>query len=227
MRTGRHVMALLAAAGAVTLALGGCGTSSGAGSRMPVAQQSSVTPASGAAPAASTTAPSATSTPTASVTTRIVTEVVAIPFEKRTVEDATVAVGTRTVRTAGVAGAKTVFYLVTLTDGAETGRTMQREEVTRQPVAEVTVVGTKQPAAAAAKPSPSASPSSTTSAAPKAASSGCDPNYAGACVPIASDVDCSSGKGDGPAYVVGPVRVIGKDIYKLDADGDGIGCEKG
>jgi hypothetical protein len=155
------------------------------------------------------------------VTTGIATEVVAIPFEKRTVEDATVAVGTRTVRTPGVAGAKTVFYLVTLSDGVETGRTIQREEVTRQPVAEVTVVGTKQPAAA--KPSPS----STTSAAPKAQSSGCDPNYAGACVPIASDVDCSSGKGDGPAYVVGPVRVIGRDIYRLDADGDGIGCEKG
>ena len=55
----------------------------------------------------------------------------------------------------------------------------------------------------------------------------CDPNYAGACVPIASDVDCSSGRGNGPAYVRGPVRVIGRDIYRLDGDGDGIGCERG
>lgn len=53
----------------------------------------------------------------------------------------------------------------------------------------------------------------------------CDPNYAGACVPIASDVDCAQGTGNGPAYVVGPVRVVGRDIYGLDRDKDGIGCE--
>ena|SRR5215204_5024878 len=52
----------------------------------------------------------------------------------------------------------------------------------------------------------------------------CDPNYSG-CVPIASDVDCAGGSGNGPAYVKGPVKVIGKDIYRLDRDGDGIGCE--
>ncbi|HEY0764823.1 MAG TPA: hypothetical protein VGD61_20765 [Pyrinomonadaceae bacterium] len=56
------------------------------------------------------------------------------------------------------------------------------------------------------------------------ASGECDPNYSG-CVPIASDVDCAGGKGNGPAYVKGPVRVIGKDIYGLDKDRDGIGCE--
>ena len=33
----------------------------------------------------------------------------------------------------------------------------------------------------------------------------CDPNYTGACVPIASDVDCAGGSGNGPAYVAGPV----------------------
>ena len=52
----------------------------------------------------------------------------------------------------------------------------------------------------------------------------CDPNYS-PCVPIASDVDCAGGSGNGPAYVEGPVRVIGNDIYDLDSDGDGIGCE--
>jgi hypothetical protein len=55
-------------------------------------------------------------------------------------------------------------------------------------------------------------------------SSDCDPNYSD-CVPIASDVDCAGGSGNGPAYVKGPVRVIGKDIYRLDRDRDGIGCE--
>ncbi|MGR0158586.1 hypothetical protein [Paenarthrobacter nitroguajacolicus] len=59
------------------------------------------------------------------------------------------------------------------------------------------------------------------------AQSGCDPNYAGACVPIASDVDCAGGSGNGPAYVRGPVTVIGTDIYQLDGnDNDGIGCER-
>lgn len=59
---------------------------------------------------------------------------------------------------------------------------------------------------------------------PSTKSADCDPNYSG-CVPIASDVDCAGGRGDGPAYVKGPVKVIGKDIYRLDRDGNGIGCE--
>ncbi|MEX2107921.1 MAG: hypothetical protein WD827_03430 [Solirubrobacterales bacterium] len=47
--------------------------------------------------------------------------------------------------------------------------------------------------------------------------SGCDPNYTG-CVPNTGyDVDC--------AEVSGPVEVIGVDVYGLDADNDGIGCE--
>lgn len=58
-----------------------------------------------------------------------------------------------------------------------------------------------------------------------ASAQSCDPNYSGACVPIASDVDCAGGSGNGPAYVRGPVRVIGVDIYGLDRDKDGIGCE--
>ncbi|EBA11780.1 hypothetical protein RCCS2_17666 [Roseobacter sp. CCS2] len=54
--------------------------------------------------------------------------------------------------------------------------------------------------------------------------SGCSSHYSG-CVPNASDVDCAGGGGNGPAYVRGPVRVIGSDIYGLDRDGDGIACE--
>lgn len=54
----------------------------------------------------------------------------------------------------------------------------------------------------------------------------CDPNYSGACVPIASDVDCAGGSGNGPAYVDGPIYVIGRDIYKLDRDGDGVACDR-
>jgi hypothetical protein len=60
---------------------------------------------------------------------------------------------------------------------------------------------------------------------PQAPSAGCDTNYSGACVPIASDVDCAGGSGNGPAYVAGPVFVVGTDIYDLDRDGDGVGCQ--
>lgn len=58
------------------------------------------------------------------------------------------------------------------------------------------------------------------------APSGCHPSYT-PCVPIASDVDRSSGSGNGPVYVDGPVQVTGPDEYDLDADHDGIGCENG
>jgi endonuclease YncB( thermonuclease family) len=50
----------------------------------------------------------------------------------------------------------------------------------------------------------------------------CDPNYAG-CIPVfPPDVDCTDIKHLGLA----PVKVIGKDVHKLDRDGNGIGCDK-
>ena len=61
---------------------------------------------------------------------------------------------------------------------------------------------------------------------PQLAFAACDPNYANACVPVASDVDCAGGSGNGPEYVDGPVYVVGSDIYDLDRDGDGIACER-
>ncbi|MDR6637419.1 hypothetical protein [Paenarthrobacter nitroguajacolicus] len=89
----------------------------------------------------------------------------------------------------------------------------------------------EQAAAAQAAAAKAAADKAAAAVVPKAqapapqAQNGCDPNYSG-CVPIASDVDCAGGKGNGPAYVRGPVTVIGSDIYKLDSNGDGIGCEK-
>jgi resuscitation-promoting factor RpfB len=138
--------------------------------------------------------------PQPNVVTTTATESEVIPFDTKTVEDPTLASGTRRVRTKGVTGIKTRTYQVTLTNGVQTGKQLLHEEVTKEPVTEVVAVGTK-------------------------ATASCDPNYSGACVPIASDVDCAGGSGDGPAYVTGPVRVIGRDIYHLDSDGDGIGCE--
>jgi hypothetical protein len=91
-------------------------------------------------------------------------------------------------------------YEITLTDGKETARKKVSSVVTRKPVTKVIAIGTKQ------------------------ADDGCDPNYT-PCVPIASDVDCAGGSGNGPAYVDGPIRVIGSDLYDLDRDGDGIACD--
>jgi hypothetical protein len=59
---------------------------------------------------------------------------------------------------------------------------------------------------------------------PAESGGGCDPNYGG-CVPVASDVDCDGGSGDGPEYVSGPLPVTGSDVYGLDSDGDGTACE--
>lgn len=82
----------------------------------------------------------------------------------------------------------------------QTDKKLLREEVTTAPITQVTANGTKE-------------------------EQQCNPNYSGACVPIASDVDCAGGSGNGPAYVKGPVKVIGTDIYHLDGDGDGYGCD--
>jgi hypothetical protein len=81
---------------------------------------------------------------------------------------------------------------------------------------------TAAPPTTSAPPPPA--PRQAPPAPPPAPAAGCDPNYSG-CVPVASDVDCAGGSGNGPAYVAGPVTVVGADPYGLDADDDGLGCE--
>ena len=132
----------------------------------------------------------------------MVSETKRIGYSTRTVKDASLAKAVKKTRRNGVAGIRTLTYRVTYTDGVRTGRTLVKSVVTRAPVTKVVAVGTK-----AAAPS-----------------SRCDSNYSG-CVPIASDVDCAGGSGNGPAYVSGPVRIIGSDIYDLDRDGDGVACD--
>ena len=186
-------------------------------SPVPVATARSATTTAPPSPSTATTSTTTASATTDAEITTTVTEVVAIPFTKQTVEDGAAAKGNTVVRTAGRDGSKTVTWLVRTRGGTEVGRTVTGEQVTRQPVTEVTAVGTK-----AATPTPAAKPAPT----PTSASSGkCDSNYSGGCVPVASDVDCAGGSGNGPAYVQGPVQVVGRDIYGLDADHDGIGCE--
>ncbi|WP_239080483.1 G5 domain-containing protein [Paractinoplanes brasiliensis] len=157
-------------------------------------------------PATATAAETATATatsappPTAAVVKKNMTVDGTIPFKTRKVKDSNLAKGETRVREKGVAGVKTVTWEITYTDGEMTGRRVVKTVVKRQPVTEVVAVGTKR-------------------------ASKCDPNYSG-CVPIASDVDCAGGSGNGPAYVRGPVTVIGDDIYDLDRDGDGVACDK-
>ncbi len=156
-----------------------------------------------------TTAPSATDSvqvPAQAVRYEEVEETESIPFSKQTREDNTINLGEEKVTTVGVDGIKTKTYKVTYLGETETGRELIREVVTKEPIGEVTSIGTYVAPA-------------------RVQSQSCDSNYSGACVPIASDVDCAGGSGNGPAYVSGPVNVIGSDIYDLDRDGNGVGCE--
>lgn len=153
-----------------------------------------------------------TPTPTAIATEAEVQEATAIPFAAVTVDDDTIDVGTSAVTVGGGNGEKVTTYLVKYIDGVEVSRSIAREETTVQPVDGVTSVGTRVPEpVVAAEPVPE--------------SNGCDSNYADVCVPFASDVDCAGGSGNGPAYVDGPLRIVGSDVYDLDRDGDGIACD--
>jgi hypothetical protein len=162
--------------------------------------QATDSPSSAPTTQASSVAPSPTLAASPTIEKRTVVEKQAIPFATKRVSDPKLPKGTTRVTTRGVAGIKTLTYEVAFTDGVQTGKKLLRQQVTKQPVTQIIAVGTK-------------------------VTQQCDPNYSGACVPIASDVDCAGGSGDGPAYVQGPVRVIGRDIYDLDRDGDGIGCD--
>jgi micrococcal nuclease len=51
-------------------------------------------------------------------------------------------------------------------------------------------------------------------------SGACHPSYT-PCLPVVGDLDCA----DVRALGVAPVRVVGSDPYRLDGDGDGLGCE--
>jgi hypothetical protein len=76
-----------------------------------------------------------------------------------------------------------------------------------------------------AAPKPAAPKPAAPKPAPVQTASGCNANYT-PCVPNdPKDVDCQGGSGNGPSYVKGPVTVTGTDVYGLDADHDGIGCE--
>lgn len=55
----------------------------------------------------------------------------------------------------------------------------------------------------------------------------CNPNYTGTCIPLnVTEADCAGGTGNGPYFVEEKnIRVVGTDVFGLDKDKDGIGCE--
>lgn len=120
--------------------------------------------------------PSSSATRGAVRTTKEAVELKVIPFKKRTVTDDSLAKGEKSVRTVGVDGTRRLTYRVIYVNGVQTDKRLIRQEVAKEPRTQVTVVGTKVD-----EPSQSG---------------GCDPNYSG-CVPIASDVDCAGGSGNG------------------------------
>lgn len=157
----------------------------------------SPTPSTSPSPSPTAAAPSVAQP---KVQTTTVTETREIPFKEKRVDDPNLAKGKTKVKTAGATGVKTLTYRLTYTDGVQTAKELISEKVTKKPVTKVVLVGTK-------------------------VAQQCHPSYTGACVPFASDVDCAGGSGNGPAYVSGPVRVVGPDVYDLDRDGDGVACE--
>jgi hypothetical protein len=50
----------------------------------------------------------------------------------------------------------------------------------------------------------------------------CDANYGGCVAAYPPDLDCTDIK----RLNLAPVKVIGRDLHKLDREGDGIGCDK-
>ncbi len=121
----------------------------------------------------------------------------AIPFTTEYVDDTTVLRGTFFIRQAGVNGEKAEVYSVGFVRGEEVERSFLSEVVLREPTPEIIVNGTDI--------------------------SGCNPNYSG-CVPNVSKVKCAGETGPGPS-VVGPLQVIGYDVYGLDPDGNDLACD--
>jgi hypothetical protein len=155
-------------------------------------------------PPAPTSAPTVVEPTKPSVETKTVTETKAVAFGSTTINDSNLDKDKNEIRTAGVDGVKTFTYEVTYENGVEKDKKLVKEEITTQPVAQVTAIGTKM--AYVAPPAPAPKPPSN-----------CDPNYV-PCVPnVSYDLDCPD--------IGFQVTVVGSDHHRFDRDGDGYGCE--
>lgn len=223
---GRVMWAGAAAVGVLVFA---AAIGNGAKTDIPVAATAPVTTqAAEAVPAAEVSAPIPTTTtsapPTGAASSRAASPRPATsrPATSRTASKATATTRTSTARArAGAAGGAAVAP----TERTTVVRATPRPEVPLPPRSASARTGPTPPTRTTTTTTTEPEPT-TTQPPPPPTRPRCDPNYSGACVPIASDVDCLGGGGDGPEYVKGPVRIIGKDIYDLDRGGEpGVGCE--
>lgn len=137
------------------------------------------------------------------ITTEEVQETRDIVFEKQTEDNPLLDSGKTELKQAGVNGVETITYKITYSDGKETSKELISQEVTTEPVNEITYIGTNV---------------SPKYIAPVAPERSCDPNYSGGCVPnVDCDLDC--------ADIGFSVTVIGYDKHRFDRDRDGYGCE--
>lgn len=90
--------------------------------------------------------------------TQVKTEVKheAITFTSENREDGSIPKGETRVGQEGVAGEKQLTYLVTYKDGVEVGRELSGEVVTKEPIVQVTLVGTYVAPAPVSTPAPAA-----------------------------------------------------------------------
>lgn len=89
------------------------------------------------------------------ITTKEETENLNVPFASITKESTTKPKGTSEITTAGVNGARLITYTVTYRDGHEAGRVIKSDVVTKQPVDQITTIGTYVEPPAPPKPEPS------------------------------------------------------------------------
>ncbi len=75
-------------------------------------------------------------------TTRIVTETKAVPYSTATQYDSSLPKGQTQLVKDGIDGIETYDYIVTLSNGKESDRTLKSKSVTTEPVAQIVAVGT-------------------------------------------------------------------------------------
>jgi hypothetical protein len=125
--------------------------------------------------------------------------------------------GLAVLGTAGCGGAKQAAETATTVAPTTTAEPPTTTTATTEPPTTVRMVATTT----TARPATTAPPTTA------AAKSNCHPSYEGTCIPPdVSDADCAGGSGNGPWYVKEKnIRVVGPDVFDLDRDGNGIGCQ--
>lgn len=141
--------------------------------------------------------------PISTTETKTETKTESVAYESVTKNDSSIENGRSIKSVTGINGERTITQEVTYTNGVESGRKEISNVITKNPVNEVILLGTKvAPKYVAPAPKPT---------------SNCDPNYT-PCVPnTSSDLDCPD--------IGFMVQVLGNDPHRFDGDNDGYGCE--